>query len=78
MVEPQERPPDGGKLAHQAYFESQIAHIETLANSIVESNRANEQKLLAGVELLLKLTHNISMHPTESKYRTIRSTIPKI
>ena len=31
-----------------------------------------------GIELLLKLTSNITKAPTESKYRTIRSTIPKI
>ena len=30
------------------------------------------------MELLLKLTSNITKNPTESKYRTIRSTIPKI
>lgn len=77
MVEPQERSP-GEQQAHDAYYETQIAQIQSLINVVIEANRDNETKLLAGTELLLKLTHNISKNPTESKYRTIRSTIPKI
>ena len=37
-----------------------------------------EKKVVAGIELLLKLTLNITKTPVESKFRTIRSTIPKI
>ena len=42
------------------------------------ANSADEKKLLAAVDLLLKLTGNIVKSPTEAKFRTIRSTIPKI
>ena len=55
-----------------------MAKIERLMDAILQANRANEAKLLAGIELLLKLVHNVSKSPTESKFRTIRSTIPKI
>lgn len=34
--------------------------------------------MIAAFDLVLKLTHNILKAPTESKFRTIRSTIPKI
>jgi len=49
-----------------------------MMQAIIEANRDDEAKLLEGTELLLKLTHNISKNPTESKFRTIRSSIPKI
>lgn len=44
----------------------------------MEANLPNDRKLLTGVELLQKLTSNITKSPVESKFRTIRSTIPKI
>ena len=52
--------------------------MEQLVNAIVQSNQADDRKLLTGVELLLKLLSNITKSPTESKYRTIRTTIAKI
>ena len=44
----------------------------------MSANAADDKKLLAAIELLLKLTQNITKSPTESKFRTIRSSIAKI
>ena len=75
MVEPQET---SSTQAHTAYFESAVQRLEQLVESVMTANASDEKKLLAAVDLLLKLTGNIVKSPTESKFRTIRSTIPKI
>jgi len=76
MVEPQDSPGEGGTAS--AYFAQAIAQIETCIGQFLAANQANEQNALQAVELLLKLTSNITKSPSESKFRTIRATIPKI
>mmetsp|Transcript_3900 Transcript_3900/g.4594 ORF Transcript_3900/g.4594 Transcript_3900/m.4594 type:complete len:155 (+) Transcript_3900:63-527(+) len=79
MVEPQDMTRWGsGADTHTAYFERQKAKLEQLIAALFQANEADDKKLLDGVELLLKLTSNITKSPTESKYRTIRCTIAKI
>ena len=46
--------------------------------AFLAANTADERKALAAVELLVELTSNITNSPTEAKFRTIRSTTPKI
>ena len=54
-------------------------YIETqLANVISANTTDKDKKVLEAMELLLKLTQNITKSPELAKYRTIRSTIPKI
>ena len=47
-------------------------------DTFLAANQANEKKALTAIELLIKLTSNITKSPCESKFRTIRATIPKI
>ena len=58
------------------YIETQLANVIS-ANTTVSSTD-KDKKVLEAMELLLKLTQNITKSPELAKYRTIRSTIPKI
>ena len=50
--------------------------IQKILAEIVAKNE--DKKTLDGLELLLRLIGNITSKPTETKYRTIKSTIAKI
>ena len=52
------------------------AQIEKILADIVAKNE--DKKTLDGLELLLRLIGNIVSKPTETKYRTIKSSIAKI
>ena len=57
-------------------FKQKSEAIKTILDGIVAKNDA--KKTLDGLELLLKLISNIVNKPTETKYRTVKSSIPKI
>jgi len=78
MVEPQESSGGGTTNAAKAYYEEATALIESRVSQFLAANSTEERKALAAIELLVKLCSNIIKSPTESKFRTIRATIPKI
>ena len=61
-----------------AYYAASVTQIETYMATILSVNSTDDRKVIAAIELLLKLTQNITKSPSESKFRTIRATIPKI
>ena len=63
---------------HQEHQElmASVEKIETQLSLILSSNE--EKKILDGLEILLKLMHNVLKDPRAEKFRTIKKTIPKI
>ena len=60
----------------QADYKAKTEAMQKILDEIVAKNDA--KKTLDGLELLLRLINNVISKPTETKYRTIKTSIAKI
>ena len=67
---------DPQSVTPQQDFKEKSEKIKALLEEIVAKNE--DKKTLEGLELLMRLVNNVVTKPTEQKFRTIKTTIPKI